>query len=204
MKENRIVKDALILFGIALVLSALLGLVNQLTKDKIAEQELKAKKEAYEAVFEDVSFEEDDELTALLENMQKTIAELYSGVEINEVVVAKNADGGVEGYALNITSSGGYGGEITLALGVTTEGTITGMSVISHSETAGLGANCTKASFADQFVGIQSEQIEYTKSGKTESNQIDAISSATFTTKAVTGAVNAGLYLVYQEIGLEG
>lgn len=201
MKENRIVKNAVILFVIALVLSVLLGFTNEITKDKIAEQNLKKKQDAYAAVFKDAAFAEDPELTALVETSEeKLTAAGFEGIEINEVMAATTASG--TGYALNITTSNGYGGDIVMAIGVDAEGTLTGLEIISNSETAGLGANCSKDAFKGQFAGIQAEQIEYTKSGKNADNQIDAISSATITTSAVTDAVNAGLYFVYNEIGL--
>ena len=72
-----------------------------------------------------------------------------------------------------------------MAVGVATDGSLTGISVISQSETAGLGAKCAAADFADQFRGI--------KTGKSAPNEIDALSGATITTRAVTAAVNTGL-----------
>lgn len=199
-KDNGIVKNALILFVIALILSALLGFINQLTKDTIAEVELQKKQDAYAAVYENATFTEDEELTALAEQSEDILEEAgYDGIEINEIMLAS---GDTDGYVLDITTSNGYGGDIELSIGVDVDGTLTGLAIISNSETAGLGANCTKESFTSQFAGIQAEQIEYTKTGKTESYQIDAISSATITTKAVTNAVNAGLYFVYEIIGL--
>ena len=202
MKENRIVKNAVILFVIALILSVLLGFTNEITKDKIAEQNLKKKQDAYAAVYKDAVFGEDVDLSAQVANSEEVLAAAgFKGIVVNEVMTAREASG-AEGYALNITTSNGYGGDIVLAIGVDAEGTLTGLEIISNSETAGLGANCSKDAFKGQFAGIKAEQIEFTKSGKTADNQIDAISSATITTTAVTEAVNAGLYYVYNEIGL--
>lgn len=201
MKKDRgIVQNALILFVIALILSALLGFINQLTKDTIAAVELQNKQDAYAAVYADATFTEDEELTALAEQSEEILDEAgYDGIEINEIMLAS---GETDGYVLDITTSNGYGGDIELSIGVDLDGTLTGLAIISNSETAGLGANCTKESFTSQFAGIQAEQIEYTKTGKTEDYQIDAITSATITTTAVTNAVNAGLYFVYEIIGL--
>ena len=85
-----------------------------------------------------------------------------------------------------------YGGDITLAVGILFDGTVQGISVISQGETAGLGAVCAEEKFTGQFSGIKGV-VEYVKTGKTEPNQIDAISGATITTKAVTEAVNAAV-----------
>lgn len=203
MKENRIVKDAVILTVIALLLSVVLGFVNEITKDKIAEQNELKKQNAYAAVYNGVTFESSEELDALVTASEETLtAAGFGGVVINEAMTAVE-NGEPAGYVLNITTANGYGGDIDLAIGVTAQGKMTGLSIISNSETAGLGANCSKASFTDQFAEIDAEQIEFTKSGKTDpATQIDAISSATITTTAVTGAVNAGLHFVYNEIGV--
>ena len=191
--KNPIIRNAIILTAIALVLSVLLGFTNEFTKERIAEQEALAKQKAYVTGFGDgITFEVNDELTG-------KAAAVADAVVINEVVEAKDASGSLVGYGLNLTTSEGYGGNITLAMGVKVDGTLTGIDIIAHAETPGLGANCTKDSFKSQFAGIQAEEIVFSKTGKTLPNEIDAISSATFTTKAVTGAVSAGLAFVNGE-----
>lgn len=70
---------------------------------------------------------------------------------------------------------------------------MTGLSVLTHSETAGLGANCTTESFQSQFVGLKGPEIAYSKEGASADNEFDAISGATITSKALAKAVNAGL-----------
>lgn len=203
MKENRIVKNAVILTVIALILSFVLGFVNEITKDKIAEQNELKKQNAYAAVYEGVTFEASDELSALAASSKETLAAAgFSGIVVNEVMTAVE-NGNSAGYVLNITTSNGFGGDINLAIGVNSDGKMTGLSVISNSETAGLGANCSKPEFTSQFSEIDAQEITFTKTGKTDpTKEIDAISSATITTTAVTTAVNAGLYFVFNEIGL--
>ncbi|MCD8124075.1 MAG: RnfABCDGE type electron transport complex subunit G [Lachnospiraceae bacterium] len=201
--SNSIVKNTLVLFVIAVILAAVLGIVNELTKDRIAEQEEKTKSEAYQAVYtEAVSFEEDEELTAKVAEAESLLAEIDNSSTIEEALVAVDADGNVLGIVVNITNPEGYGGDINLSIGVSTDGTMTGMKVVSNDETAGLGANCTKDSFQSQFAGIQSSEIAYSKTGATADNEIDAISSATFTTSACVNAVNAGLAFAYDYLGL--
>ena len=201
MKENRIVKNAVILTIMAVLLSAILGFTNQITKDRIAEQDELKKQKAYTAVFEDASFEETYELTALAASSKEDFeAAGFSGIVVTEAVAAiQNA-----GYVLNITNSNGYGGNIVTAIGITVDGKMTGLSVISNSETAGLGANCSKESFTEQFKTIDSPEISFVKGGGADHvTQIDAISSATITTTAVTNTVNAALHFVYDEIGIQ-
>ena len=95
-----------------------------------------------------------------------------------------------------VTSPNGYGGNITIAMGVTPDGALTGVSIISQSETSGLGAKCKDDKFTSQFAGITGDKVEYTKTQPTADNQIQAISGATVTTSAVVDAVNTGLSYV--------
>ena len=116
MKKNTILKDTLILTVITLISGLLLGLVYQITIDPIAEQKEKEKQEAYMAVFADAdSFElcvpaEDADLAAYLSENG------YTAQTVNEVMKALDAQGEVLGYAINMTTSEGYGGDITLSL----------------------------------------------------------------------------------------
>lgn len=187
-KSSSILKDALVLFLITVVAGALLGLVNQVTLEPIAKSKQKAKEEAYQVVFADSSkFEENSEIN------DKLASATFDGAEVTEVLEAKDADGNTLGYVMNLTAKEGYGGDITFTIGVTTEGTMAGLSVLSHSETAGLGANCTTESFLSQFVGLKGPEITYSKEGASADNEFDAISGATITSKALTKAINAGL-----------
>ena len=192
MKKNTIVQDTLILTIITLIAGFLLGVVYQVTKDPIAKQEEEAKTIASQAVFSEAdSFEtvveaEDEDRAAYL-------AENGFTQTINEVMTAKDAQGEVLGYAINITTPEGYGGDITFSLGVKSDGTLNGIEILSIGETAGLGMNATKDVFKNQFKDKNVESLEVTKSGAAQDNQIDALSGATITSKAVTGGVNAGL-----------
>ena len=99
------------------------------------------------------------------------------------------------GYAIKVAPNG-FGGAITMMVGVSTEGEVLGISIISHTETAGLGAVAAAKSsagvaFRDQFVGLSGE-VGVTKDGGT----IDAITGATITSRAVCVGVNAALTYV--------
>ena len=112
---------------------------------------------------------------------------------MEEIVTAVYAAKDQSGYAVMV-SPNGYNGAVSLAVGVLADGTVSGIDVISQSETAGLGANCVKESFKDQFAG-KTEGIIVVKTGAS-GNQINAISSATITSKAVTSGVNAAISAV--------
>lgn len=101
------------------------------------------------------------------------------------------------GYAVEVAPVG-FGGTITMMVGVSHEGEILGMAVVSQTETAGLGAVVAADShagqiFRDQFVGLSGE-VAVTKDG----GSIDAITGATITSRAVTEGVNAALQCVAQ------
>nr|WP_317361088.1 RnfABCDGE type electron transport complex subunit G [uncultured Blautia sp.] len=191
--KNTIIKDAMILTLITLVAGGILGLVYEITKEPIAKQQEMAKQEAYKSVFEDAdSFEVcveegDGELAAYLAENG------FEAQTINEVMEAKDASGETLGYAINLTTSEGYGGDITFSMGVREDGTLNGISILTISETAGLGMNATKDEFKNQFQDKQAEAFEVTKTGAAADNQINAISGATITSNAVTKGVNSGL-----------
>ena len=193
--KNKIIKDALALTLITLVAGVALGGVYEITKDPIAKQEAQAKAEAYEQVFTDAAafeaVEMDDTLTKTIRDQLDQ--EGYKAQSIEEVMRAEDQSGETLGYAFTVVTSEGYGGDIQFSMGVQNDGTLNGISILSIGETAGLGMNADTPAFKDQFVGKQVEQLQYTKNGATQDNEINAISGATVTTNAMTNGVNAGL-----------
>ena len=109
------------------------------------------------------------------------------------------ASGDTIGYVFK-TSAKGYGGDIDLMVGIDTSGKVTGVSILSISETAGLGMNAKNESFINQYIG-KSGTIGVSKNG-TSDTEIQALTGATITSKAVTSAVNTALSL-YSQIGGE-
>ena len=189
---NKIVKNTLILTAITVVAGLLLGVVYGVTKDPIAKAQEKAKQEAFRSVLSDAeTFESDTEFDAdaasalLKENG-------YTSDDISEVAEGKDASGETVGYVVNVTSHEGYGGDIQFSVGVSTDDTLTGISILSIGETAGLGMKAKNADFQAQFVGLPATgNLEYTKTG--EEGKIDALSGATVTTNAMTNGTNAAI-----------
>ena len=186
-------KNVIVLTLITVLAGFLLGYVYDITKGPIADATEKAKQEAYKSVFSSAnSFE-------MVQGFDSDIATSginsagIKAVTIDEALLAKDASGNVLGYVITVTSSEGYGGDVKLSMGVTNEGKIGGIEFLSLSETAGLGMKADTDEFKSQFSGMQAKQISYTKTGKQNDYEIDAISGATITTSAVTNAVNAGL-----------
>ncbi len=193
--KNKIIKDALALTLITLVAGVALGGVYEITKDPIARQEAQAKAEAYEQVFTDaVAFEEVKMDDTLIQTIRDQLdQEGYKAQSIEEIMRAEDQSGEMLGYAFTVVTSEGYGGDIQFSMGVQNDGTLNGISILSIGETAGLGMNADTPAFKDQFVGKQVEQLQYTKNGATQDDEINAISGATVTTNAMTNGVNAGL-----------
>lgn len=193
--KNKIIKDALALTLITLVAGVALGGVYEITKDPIARQEAQAKAEAYEQVFTDAAaFEEIEMDDTLIQTIRDQLdQEGYKAQSIEEIMRAEDQSGEMLGYAFTVVTSEGYGGDIQFSMGVQNDGTLNGISILSIGETAGLGMNADTPAFKDQFVGKQVEQLQYTKKGATQDDEINAISGATVTTNAMTNGVNAGL-----------
>lgn len=188
-------KEAGILFVITLLSGLLLGLVFEVTKEPRRLQQEKAVKEACIAVFPQAK-DQGIELTfetlqaAPSAELQEELAQEH--VEIGAIYSASDA-AGFYGYVVEAASSEGYGGDIVLYVGVGADGTVNGVSILEINETAGLGMEAPNV-LAPQFAGRKVDSFVYTKTGaKPGTNEVDAISSATITTKAVTNAVNGGL-----------
>lgn len=205
---GRIVKDTLILFAITLVAGLGLGFVYNVTSDARAEQEEKTKIAAYESVmpgmdgFEEVDIDVAEVDKYISEKIKTTESEngispikAYNAT-INAVVKANDASGNEMGYIVTITDSEAYGGSLQMTVGITTDGTVQGISFLSLNETPGLGMKAKEDSFMSQFSDKNVEYFKYTKTEASADNEVQAISSATITTNAVTHGVNGAIYCV--------
>ena len=176
MKQESTVKYILrltfTLLLICAVVAAILAGVNAITKDKIAAIQAQKTQEAIAEVLPNA------------QGLEKMALTGDTGI-VQSVYAAGSS------YAIEVAPSG-FDGEITMMVGVE-DGKVTGISIISHTETPGLGAvaaakNAKGESFRGQFEGLVSG---ITVGGG--DNSIDAMSGATITSKAVTAGVNAAL-----------
>jgi len=192
-------KDAIILFVITVVTGALLGVVYQITKAPIAAQEEATRVAACNVVFAQAA--EFPELSSFdTDSANSCISGMYPAESIDNVLEAKDSSGNTLGYVLTVTTSEGYGGNIQFMMGVTNDGTLNGISLLSISETAGLGMQAPDV-LVPQFSDKKVISFSYTKNGSTTDSEIDAISGATITTNAIVNGVNAGLYYFYNGLG---
>ena len=186
-----ILKVAGTLTVISLVVAALLGLVDNVTADKIAAIDAENTRIAMSAVVPEGSEFTDkldipEAVAAAASAQGGTLSELY-GV----------TNGGAEaGYVMKISASGSQG-TITMMVGIDANGAITGISVVSHSETSGIGTkvienkpNAAGTPVLDQFVGMSGAGTLAVGSN------ITAISGATVSTKGITMGANAALAAV--------
>lgn len=208
-----LIKDTLILFAITLVAGALLGFVNELTKEPIAQYEADKKASACGEVFYEVN--EDDELAQVAELTFEACSEeeikklnedikdkIQGNIVIDEVYRAYLEPDSFYGYVIGVTTKEGYNGEISFYVGITKEGRLKGVSLLQIAETPGLGMNAESV-LLPQFRDVEAGHFTVVKTGALGPDEIDAITSATITSDAITGGVNAAYecYILLQEGG---
>ena len=184
---NKIIKNTVILTLITLIAGICLGAVYEITKEPIAQAQDAAKKEAWQQVFPDADANDFELIDVDQKAADKAIKDLGVKATIDEVCTV-----GEEGYVVTVTDKEGYGGDIKITVGITADGPINGISILSITETAGLGMRATEPAFYEQYQGKQAEKFVVSKDGG-DGEPIDALSGATITSRAVTGAVNAAL-----------
>lgn len=190
--NKSIIKDALILFVITLIAGFGLGAVHEITAEPIEKANYNIQQEAYKTVFPDAAkFVDMDGFDS--DAATKIVSDAGYPDTIESCVLAEDNSGATLGYVITVTDPNSYGGNVTFSLGITEDGTLNGYSITSINDTPGLGMKAKEASFADQFKDKQVDSFTVTKTGASSDSEIDAISGATITSKAVTSGVNAGL-----------
>lgn len=184
--KNFKIKDVLIptiaLLIICLVSTTLLAVTNNITKDKIASNAIETEKSSRMLVLpQGNSF---SEVTAFSDEIT--------------YCVAFSADNEKVGYVFTSLAKG-YGGTISVMIGYDINGVITGVEILSHDETPGLGANSTKPEFKSRFIG-KSGALTVNKNSN-EGQNVQAITAATITSKAVTSAVNGATAALEEIMG---
>ncbi len=185
--SKEIIKLGGILTAITLVITLVLALVNMITSEKIAQnninKELAACREIIEADFKDIT-------NTLPEN--EKITAVYEG--------SKN--GKIQGYCVSVLGEG-YGGDISMVVGVNSDSAVAGIKIIKHSETPGLGSKAVNDDFRSEYTGKKTP-LSVVSGGGAKESEINAISGATKTTKGVTDAVNMACEYLRQNFLLKG
>lgn len=191
--NNKIVHDAIILTAITLIAGFMLGLVHDITLKPIEAADYQKKQNAYKEVFQDAaSFEEYADFDA--EAATKAAVDAgYTNDLVEGAQTALDASGNPIGYVITVTSTEGSQANITLSVGITSEGVLNGYAATAISETPGLGSKVVDPDFKAQFEGKSEENYTVVKSAPASESEIESISGATISSRAVTNAVNAGL-----------
>lgn len=186
-KASPMARLTIILFVVAAITALLLGLVNYITADRITEIQAEKTADAMKEVMPDgISFERleytgsDTAVTAVYKVMT---AASYASSDSSALESA-------DGYVVEVAPVG-FGGAINMVVGVDLDGNVTGMSIVSMSETSGLGANASREDFRNQYVG-GSAPFAVTSDG----GEIDALTGATVTSRAVSNGVNSAVAAV--------
>ena len=171
-RNDDIFRPIYVLTVICLVVALCLSVTNLITKDKIASMERAAANAAMEALISAEDYQKAD----------------LSGMDA-ELFVAKNGEE-TKGYIIK-TQNSGYGGDIIIMTAISPDKKVSGVKILSAAdETPGLGQNVTKENFYSQYIG-KPEKITVVKNGAdSDKNEINAVTGATVSSKAVTGAVN--------------
>ncbi len=164
-----------------------LGLAYKQTKGPIAEQQRLKKVRALKAVFEGY------EIPADLPFVDLKVGNDKNGIEILRRFYLIQKEGEHAGVAFEVSSQG-YGGNIQLMTGITADGNISGLKVLNHAETPGLGANINSEEFTGQFKGMNLDITVWKV--KKNGGDFDQITGATISSSAVLEAVHDGLQFV--------
>lgn len=179
-KEPALAMLVIVLALICLVTAALLGLVNQVTAPAIKANTEKTIQDSLKVVLPADSYDKID--------YTEGDVTLATGTTVPVLAVYK---AGEEGYVVETNSPNGFGGAIDMMAGINSAGEVTGMAIITHAETSGLGSKSTDPEWQAQFKGA-SDLVSVTKDGGT----INAITGSTITSRAVCDGVNAARAVV--------
>jgi len=192
-----IIKPAATLFFVCIIVSLCLAFTYSVTKSKIEERAtqdaLAARKEVLTMAD---SFEKINNIEELIQqNPDFTLVkEAYKGIK----------DRKVQGYVFSLESKG-YGGIINITVGINSKGESSGIIIGQNSETPGLGSKAKEAPFKSQLTNIKPEgPLTVIKGKKSKPEEVEAISGATITSKAVVKAVQAAIDISAKLAKMEG
>lgn len=161
---------------VVLISVSLLLWINSFTSAIVETQKENKIKSTLESIFPDLTgFEESDDIFIVYEGEQIT------------------------GYAF-IATGNGYGGTLSILVGINQDYSIKGIEVLSHTETPGLGGKITEETFTGQFEGLLADDVALSKDG----GKIDAITGATISSRAAASAIQKRMIEVIEILSNEG
>ncbi len=196
MDPQYIIKLTVTLFVTCVIVAACLGGVNAVTEGPIEAANIAATNEALSSVFQNASAPEFPEITDAAVVASASEAASAAGGTVENLYEVKDG-GSVAGHAVKLTASGSQG-NIEMVVGVDADGVVTGVSIVSNSETSGIGSKvmdneplASGIGVLDQFIGKSAAD-----GALAVGSNVDAISGATVSSRGVTTGVNAALAAV--------
>lgn len=192
---KEIIKPALILFIVCVIVTGSLAYVNGITGPIIDENNKITEQLSLAQVLPDAeSFSDAKDAQQLKTegfDVNERILKLFEGKKGQETI----------GYIVQVSSKG-YGGAIKMFVGVDTNKNITGVLLTEQNETPGLGSKASEPKFIAQYLKTIPEKEFFVVKGSTKSdNDIQAISGATISSRAVTQSVNDAIALINSMAG---
>lgn len=176
---------ALVLTIIAVGAGLILSLVEGMTREPIAEQRRLETLKALKAVLPPIDNAPDADTVSMVTGQDK------KGRELSRTFYRGRKENTLAGVAFKVTAPDGYSGNIEIMVGITPEGMVTGVEILTHAETPGLGSKIVEPWFKEQFRGKGLENYDWRV--KKDGGQFDQITGATISPRAVVTAVKAGL-----------
>lgn len=178
-----LIKMVVVLFVICTTSGVVLSYVNEATEEPREYSYIKFVQEpSMKAVLSD--YDNDP----IKERIKLAVGEDEEGNPVEVVVFPAKKGGKTEAIAYSAAAKG-YHDMIEVMIGVNPDGTLTGISIMTHTETPGLGARIVEPEFTDQFAGLDLDTTKLAADG----GKVDTLSGATFSTVGVIAAVSAAL-----------
>ena len=185
MSMKDILRLAVVLTLITAGAGLVLALVESVTREPIAEQRRLETLRALEAVLPPIDNSPDQDTVELVTGTDK------KGREVRRIFYRGRKDGELVGVAFKVVAPDGYSGNIFIMVGVDPAGRVTGIEILSHAETPGLGDKIEESWFKKQFRGKTLDNSDWRV--KKDGGDFDQITGATISPRAIVRAVKGGL-----------
>lgn len=182
---NSLARLILTLTLIAAIAGLVLSLVEQTTREPIAEQRRQEMLRALQSVLPPFDNAPDTDRVVLAAGTDR------HGREVQQAVYRGRLQGEISGLAFKVTAPDGYGGNIDIMVGIRPDGTVQGIEILTHSETPGLGDKIKTEAFRGQFAGHSLANSDWRV--RKDGGDFDQLTGATISPRAVVGAVRTGL-----------
>jgi len=187
---NSTLRLVLVLTLITAGAGLILSMVESVTREPIAEQRRLETLRALKTVLPAFDNSPDADTVQLVYGQDKR------GRELQRTFFRGRQGSEIAGIAFQVIAPDGYSGNITMMVGIDSEGTVVGLEILSHAETPGLGDKITREEFKGQFKGKTLQGVDWRV--KKDGGAFDQITGATISPRAVVKAVHKGLQFYHE------